>query len=232
MAQGIGGGSPGASSAGLQAEKGTSHPSARGVFYLIAGPAGVGKTTLLKRLLSEEKKLARAISVTTRQPRVGETDGVAYHFWDEKRFKEALARGEFLEAAQVHGHFYGTLGAFVEEKLSAGIDVIKDIDVQGAGLLRKLERYKYPQTVGIFVLPPSRAELAKRLEGRATEDRKSLAERLAVADAEIARINEFEYAIMNDVFERAYAQLKAIRLAEHCRVERLRWAGSLQHFSK
>lgn len=193
---------------------------ARGVFFLVAGPAGVGKSTLLKRLVAEEQGLVKAISVTTRPPREGEVDGVAYHFWDEARFKAEMSRGEFLEHAVVHGHHYGTPARSVEEQLAAGLDVVKDIDVQGVERIRKLDAYQYPRTVAVFVTPPSREELIQRLRGRGSEDAQSFATRLRTAEAELARVGEYEYVVVNDSVDAAVAKLKAIRIAEHCRTLR------------
>ena len=193
----------------------------RGIFFLVAGPAGVGKTTLLKQLVDSEKDLVKAVSVTTRPARTGEVDGEAYHFWDDARFKAAAERGEFLEHALVHGNHYGTLAQFVEEKLAHGIDVIKDIDVQGVHQLRSRAKYAYPQTVGIFVMPPSRDELVKRLERRGSEDSRTLSTRLRNAEAEMTRLKEYEYVVVNDTLEHALQQLKSIRTAEHCRRERV-----------
>lgn len=193
----------------------------RGIFFLVAGPAGVGKTTLLKRLVGEEKSLVKAVSVTTRAPRPGEIDGVAYHFWAAARFMAAVEGGEFLEHAVVHGNHYGTLHRFVEEKLEAGIDVVKDIDVQGVEKIRTMEAYAFPRSVAIFVMPPSRDELLNRLQSRGSDDSLSLAVRIKAADAEMARVAEYEYVVVNDSLEEGLAKLKAIRLAEHCRRERL-----------
>ena len=193
----------------------------RGIFFLVAGPAGVGKTTLLSRFVAEERGLVRAVSVTTREPRVGEIDGHSYHFWDQRRFEDAMHRGEFLEHATVHGtKCYGTLARFVEEQLDAGLDVIKDIDVQGVEQVRRLERYRYPHSVAIFIMPPSEEELLQRLKGRASEDEESLARRLKTAQEELRRTHEFDYLVVNDSVERALQRLKAIRMAEHCRQPR------------
>lgn len=189
----------------------------RGIFFLVAGPAGVGKTTLLKQLLEGEKDLVKAISVTTRKPRPGEVDGVSYHFWNDEQFGEAAQHGQFMEFARVHEHFYGTQSSFVEEKLAAGIDVVKDIDVQGVDQIRRLKQFAYPKAVTIFILPPSKEELHARLKGRRSEDAGSLALRIAAADHEMERAPDYDYWVVNDSVDAASAKLKAIRLAEHCR---------------
>ena len=190
----------------------------RGIFFLVAGPAGVGKTTLLKRMLADEKDLIKAVSVTTRRPRPGEIDGVAYHFWDEARFQTAIEQQEFLEYAVVHEHHYGTPKRFIEEKLAQGLDVIKDIDVQGFEHIRQLEQFRYPRCVGIFVMPPSRHELVERLKGRGSEEAKSLEVRIRNAEEEMARVGEYDYQVVNDCLDHGLIELKAIRLAEHCRI--------------
>ena len=189
----------------------------RGIFFLVAGPAGVGKTTLLKELVAGESGVVKAISVTTRPPRSEEVDGQSYFFWDEDRFQKAVEAGEFLEHAVVHGNNYGTLHRFVREQLAAGVDVVKDIDVQGVELIRRLEAYRYPDSVAIFVLPPSKDVLLDRLNKRASENEHSMSTRLRAAEAELARVVEYDYAVVNDSVEHAVEKLKAIRIAEHCR---------------
>ena len=182
----------------------------RGIFFLVAGPAGVGKTTLLRELLAKESGLIKAISVTTRKPRPGEVDGKSYFFWDDSRFDAAVAAGEFLEHAVVHGFKYGTPVRFIEDELAAGIDVIKDIDVQGFEQIRRLQRFRYPQTVGIFVLPTSREELIRRLTGRRSEDQESLETRIRNADTEMAHKGEYDHCVINDSIEHAVSELRSI----------------------
>ncbi|MEI6233519.1 MAG: guanylate kinase [Planctomycetota bacterium] len=186
-----------------------------GIFFLVAGPAGVGKTSLLKRLVAEEKNLVKAVSVTTRAPRADEVDGIAYHFWDEQRFEDAAANGEFLEHAVVHGQRYGTLAQFVLDQMNAGIDVVKDIDVQGVEQIGKHPLFG-GRYVSIFIMPPSRDTLVERMKERGSETDETLAVRLRTADDELAMAREFEYIVTNDEFEHAMADLKAIRRAEHC----------------
>jgi guanylate kinase len=200
--------------------------STDGIFFLVAGPAGVGKTTLLAQLVAQEKNLVKAVSVTTRAPRAGEVDGVAYHFWNDERFKASVAQSEFLEHAQVHGQWYGTLARFVLDQLNAGLDVVKDIDVQGVEQIRNLPRFQ-SCSVSVFVMPPSREELIKRLEGRSSESAESLEVRLRTAEAEMSRAGEFDYIVVNDALDTALSELKAIRAAEHCRSIRRQklWRG-------
>ncbi len=190
-----------------------------GIFFLIAGPAGVGKTTLIKRLVAEEPNLIKAISVTTRAPRSGEVDGVAYHFWDASRFEAAAGNGEFLEHAVVHGQRYGTLARFALEKLDAGADLVKDIDVQGVQQIAAHPLVK-DRFVAVFIMPPTHEEMIKRLQGRMSESEESLAVRLKTADSELERAGEFAYIVINDEIERAMTELKAIYLAEHCKAKR------------
>ncbi len=190
-----------------------------GLFFLVAGPTASGKTTVLKQLVDTERDLKKDVSVTTRPPREGETDGCDYHFWTRERFLEAEVQGAFLETAVVHqNHHYGTLKEHVTEQLKNGIDVIKDIDVQGVGQIRK--QWPYPRSVAIFVTPPSAQELIERLRRRGSEDEATLKRRLDTMRAEVERIGEYDYMVVNDSVETAVRKLVAIRTAEHCRRER------------
>ncbi|MCZ7645709.1 MAG: guanylate kinase [Planctomycetota bacterium] len=194
--------------------------ASRGIFFLVAGPSGAGKTTLLRRLLESERGLEKDISVTTRAPRPGEQDGRDYRFWDRARFEKGVAEGAFLEHAVVFGKdFYGTLASQVNERLERGIDVIKDMDVQGVGQVRA--RWPWPASVAIFVTPPTPEQLERRLRDRKTESEERVARRLATAREEIRRVGEYDYVVCNESVDDAVADLAAIRRAERQRRERL-----------
>ena len=189
-----------------------------GIFFLVAGPSGAGKTTVLRSLVESSERLVKDVSITTRPPRPGELDGVDYFFWTRERFEQGIQQGEFLEYAQVHGsNYYGTSKIKVLEQLKQGLDVIKDIDVQGAELVRKA--MPYPVSLGIFLAPPSPKELENRLKGRGTEDEAKVARRIESARAETARIGEFDYLVWNDRVDEAVEDLRAILRAEHLRQE-------------
>ena len=191
----------------------------RGIFFLVAGPAGAGKSTLLQRWVAEDAGLVKAVSVTTRPPRTGEVEGGSYYFWDAARFDAAVNRGEFLEHAMVHGLKYGTPADFIRRQLAAGVDVVKDIDVQGVSQVRAYPEFLYPATVGIFIVAPSREEMVRRLRARQSEDEATFARRVQDAETEMARIGEYEYVVINARIEDAVAKLKTIRLAEHERID-------------
>lgn len=179
---------------------------ARGTLYIISAPSGGGKTSLVNALITAISDIVVSVSYTTRPMRPGEQDGVNYHFIDESCFQQYLVTNEFLEHAQVFGNHYATGKRWVEEKLAAGIDVILEIDWQGAQQIRKL----MPDCVGIFILPPSREALALRLQERAQDEQNVIVQRMAQASAEISHYNEYDYLVINDDFEKALADLKSI----------------------
>ena len=191
----------------------------KGIFFLVAGPSGAGKSTVLFRLLENESDLKMDISVTTRSPRKGEVDGRDYHFWSLEDFEAGVAKGDFLEEATVHGlHRYGTLRASVQRELDSGVDVIKDIDVQGVTQIRA--KMPYPQSVAVFLTPPTSEDLRERLRMRGSEDPETLARRLETAKGEIRRIGDYDYLVVNDNVDDAVKRISAIRMAEHCRRSR------------
>lgn len=184
-----------------------------GVALVICAPSGTGKTTLVRRLEKEFPRFAVSVSCTTRPPREGEVDGVDYAFIGRETFTELRDAGYFAEWAEVHGNFYGTPLKATRDLLSAGRDVLFDIDVQGAAQLRRT----LPDALFVFLLPPSRAELEKRLRSRGTESGETLRRRLENARTELAQANWFNVWIINDDLERAYGDLAAVyRAAALC----------------
>lgn len=191
--------------------------SREGLLLVVSGPAGVGKGTLDKALLERHQDMKLSVSATTRAPRPGEIDGVHYFFKTEEEFKAMIERNEFLEYMHVfQTNYYGTPRSFVEEQLSRGIDVILEIDVQGAMKVKKA----FPNAVMIFIAPPSMAELKSRLIGRNTETLEQIEKRFATAEKEIAMLPEYEYVVTNDVVEMAVNRMEAIITAEKCKVSR------------
>ena len=183
---------------------------------VVSGPSGVGKSTLVRELLSEPG-VEMSVSCTTRPPRPGEVHGRDYFFLDREELERRVARGEFAEYAEVFGNLYGTPRAFVEERVAAGRDVVMDVDVKGAMLLRDV----FPEAVFVFVLPPSREELARRLRRRGTESEESIERRLRIADEEVRAAGGYDYVVVNDRLEEAAAVLRAIRTAEKARTRRV-----------
>jgi guanylate kinase len=179
-----------------------------GTLYIVAAPSGAGKTSLLKALLESTDQLQLSVSHTTRPPRPGEQDGVNYNFVDVGTFKEMIGDDLFLEHAEVFGNFYGTSRPWVEQVLAQGKNVILEIDWQGAEKVRRA----IPAAVSIFILPPSRQELERRLRGRGTDADDVIARRLGEAQREMAHYREFDYIVVNDDFDRALADLRAIML--------------------
>ncbi len=195
----------------------------RPLLLVMSAPSGGGKTTLCQRLLSACPKMRYSVSCTTRAPRGMEANGRAYHFLTPAQFSERVRRGDFLEYARVHDHFYGTPRSGIESALRSGYDIVLDIDVQGARMLRAtlaglpaedLVRRAY---VDVFVEPPSLEVLEKRLRARKQDDEDVIARRLRNARAELAAAHEYDYRIVNDDVEKAADTLRSIVVAEHHR---------------
>jgi guanylate kinase len=182
----------------------------RGILYTVSAPSGAGKTSLVKALLDQCPELQVSVSHTTRAQRPGEINGVNYHFIDRAEFTSMIDRGEFLELAEVFGNLYGTSQRWVEETLIAGRDVILEIDWQGAQQIRRL----MPDSISIFILPPSLKALQERLQGRGQDDSVVIEKRMAQAHDEIAHYTEADYLVVNDVFDKALADLTAIIRAQ------------------
>ncbi|MCP4412335.1 MAG: guanylate kinase [Gammaproteobacteria bacterium] len=177
-----------------------------GNLFIISAPSGAGKTSLLKALMDRISAFNAAISSTTREIRSGEVDGVDYHFVSIEKFLSMAQGGEFLEHAEVFGNFYGTSENSVKKVLEEGQDVVLEIDWQGAQQVRK----QIPEAIGIFIFPPSREILAERLKGRAQDDDLVIEKRMAAAIKEISHYNEYDYLVINDVFEEALDDLENI----------------------
>lgn len=194
-----------------------------GQLYIIAAPSGAGKTSLVRALLQKTTGITLSISHTTRSPRPGEVNGVDYHFVDKAAFQTLIQSGDFLEHAQVFGNHYGTAKSAVMQQLASGLDVLLEIDWQGARQVRRL----LPNTLSIFILPPSREALLSRLQHRQQDSAEVIAQRMAAADQEMIHYAEFDFIVMNDEFEQALADLQAI-----IRSQRLRYTvqqASLQN---
>ena len=183
----------------------------RGVMFVISSPSGAGKNTLCRRLSSEVPGVQLSISATTRTVRPGEVNGVDYHFRTQEQFQGMIDRDEFLEWAKVFKHFYGTPRSEVEARLVAGMDVVFDVDWQGA---RALKTIRPGDVVSIFILPPSLAQLKQRLEGRPGADPKSVQSRLDGAGQDILRWGEYDYAIVNDNLDTAFNEIRSILITE------------------
>ncbi len=185
----------------------------RGTLYIVSAPSGAGKTSLVRALIATDRQLSLSVSHTTRARRPGEVDGDHYHFVDQDRFIEMRERGEFLEHASVFGHFYGTARAQVEAQLEDGADVILEIDWQGARQVRTSDI----ASIGIFVLPPSIEVLAARLNTRGQDDPRVIAARMRAARDELSHYHEFDYLVVNDDFDTALNQVRAVLLSERLR---------------
>ena len=185
----------------------------KGKLIVISGPSGAGKSTVVSRAIQGREDMCFSTSVTTRGPRPGEVDGKDYFFIDENRFQQMVEQGELLEHASYVSHSYGTPKAFVEKQMDAGMNVILDIEVQGARQVRE----KMSDAVLVFIVPPSMEELRRRLEGRGTESADTITARLQRAREELKEAALYDYIIVNDVIDEAAAEFAAILKAEHCR---------------
>ncbi len=187
-------------------KKSGSDAGGSGCLFVVSAPSGGGKTTLCRAIRKQFPTLRYSVSTTTRQPRTGEIDGRDYHFLDKKSFEKGIAGRQWAEWAVVHGHYYGTSAEFIDKELSAGHDILLDIDVQGA--LQILERY--PDAVTIFIEPPTLAILRKRLEKRNTDTPAEIERRMAAAENEMTKKDRYRHVIVNDELSRAVQSMAAI----------------------
>lgn len=188
----------------------------QGLLYIVSAPSGAGKSTLVNAAVAEDPGLVLSISYTTRAPRPGEDNGREYHFVDRATFGRMLEAGEFLESAEVHGNLYATSQKQISVALDAGQDVVLEIDWQGAEQVRRA----FPDAVGIFILPPSLAELRRRLISRGQDREAVIQQRLAAAAEEISHAAEFDYAIINKNFDEAKRDFSAVVRAARLRLSR------------
>lgn len=186
----------------------------KGLLVVISGPSGAGKGSIYRQVI-DRTGMKRSVSVTTRQPRPGEVDGVDYYFRTEEQYQQMIAAGEFLETAAVYRNYYGTPKAPVFENLDNGYDVLFEVDVHGARSIKK----QYPDAVEIFIMPPSFEELENRLRGRGTESESSLRTRLSSAMNELGKYERFDYIVFNDDLEEAVEKVIAIINAEKCKIK-------------
>ena len=188
----------------------------KGILTVISGFSGAGKGTLVKKLLEEQADFALSVSMTTRNPRPGEVDGVHYFFTDHEKFEQTIAENGLIEYAQYCGNYYGTPRKYVEEQLAAGKNVILEIEIQGAMKIKEL----FPESLLLFVTPPSAAELERRLKGRGTETDEVIAGRLARAYEESQGVDAYDYIVINDDLDVCVAEV--VRLVEAARREPVR----------
>lgn len=190
----------------------------KGTLYIVSAPSGAGKSSLISAMLETSPTYAMKVSVshTTRTIRPGEQDGVHYHFVEKQHFETLITRGEFLEYAEVFGNYYGTSRVWIEENLNKGIDVFLDIDWQGGRQIRQL----MPNAKSVFILPPSKDELERRLNARGQDSEEVIAKRMAEAKSEISHYTEYDYVIVNDDFDNALIDFKAILRAERLKQDK------------
>ena len=184
-----------------------------GSLFVVSAPSGAGKTSLVHALLATNPQIALSVSYTTRNPREGEVDGVAYHFVSLETFLEMSGRGEFLESAEVYGNFYGTSQSWIARENAKDKDILLEIDWQGAAQVRR----QFPECISIFILPPSIEALEKRLKGRGTDAADVIARRMAAAREDVSHVAEFDYVIINDDLNEALHEFNAVVLAARLR---------------
>lgn len=187
----------------------------KGSLIVLSGFSGAGKGTVIAQVLAKRPDVYFSVSFTTREPREGEKDGVNYHFVSREEFEARIAQGEFLEYAQYVDNYYGTSRRIIQEKLDQGIDVLLEIEVQGAAHVRE----KMPEAVSLFIVPPSFEELSRRLHNRGTDSEEKIQERLATARREVKEIVNYDYIVINDTVEQAVEEVLALLTAAGCRKE-------------
>ena len=186
----------------------------KGNVFIICAPSGAGKTSLVAELLRRDRSARLSVSHTTRAPRPGEQDGRDYHFVSRPVFEAMIGRGEFLESAEVHGNLYGTSQAWIDDQLARDVDIVLEIDWQGAQQVRRL----IPEAIGIFILPPSPETLRRRLIDRGQDSKAVIERRLQAARGEIAHLTEFDYVMINNNFDDAVEDLVSIVRATRLRI--------------
>lgn len=190
----------------------------KGLLIVISGPSGAGKGTICKALIEKNKEIFISVSATTRNPRLGEVDGVNYHFLSREEFIKRIEKSDFLEYAEVYGNYYGTPKSKVQDMLDRGIDVILEIDIQGALKVKE----NFDEGVFIFILPPSMEELKQRIIKRGSETPESLMTRFKSAYQEINYVSKYNYAVVNDELDVAVKKIEGVIAAEKCRVDRIK----------
>ena len=187
----------------------------KGQLIVLSGPSGVGKSTVIAELMSQRDNIYFSVSYTTREPRVGEQNGINYNFVSREEFEGMIKRGELLEHAEYVNHYYGTSLKLIQEKLEAGIDVLLDIEVQGAAKVRQ----RCPDAIFIFIIPPSFEELSRRLHRRNTDSEEVIQGRLEKAKVEFQQVQNYDYLVINDKVANAVAEIEAILVAAECQVK-------------
>ena len=189
----------------------------RGTLIVISAPSGAGKGTVISNLLEKENNLWLSVSATSRAPRTNDIEGKTYYFYSKEEFENKIKEGYFLEYAEYAGNYYGTPKKIIEEKLNEGIDVILEIEIQGAMQIKNL----IPESIFIFIMPPTLEELKRRLVGRNTDSKDKIIERFKIAYKEINEVSKYNYVVVNDEVNNAVRKIQAIIKAEKCRVDRI-----------